>query len=117
MEPNSRRSDANGPGRSRFLASYMDDCWEPAEAAALLRKLAVEAGAGGAPTGTPLCLRVVGNDIGHAEMIQADHECDRSEMPGTASYLWVLWSDSPPTRERMIALYNEFLAASDDCGA
>lgn len=100
-----------------LLASYMDDCWEPAEAAALLHRLAIENGVADARAGRPLCLRVVAHDLEHAEMIQADYAPDESEMPGTAAYLWVLWSGSPPTREAMVALYREFLAASGDAGS
>ena len=107
-----RRSDANEPGQSRFLAHYMDDCWDPEDAPAILRRQA-----GGAEAGNPLCLRVVENDPGQAKVVPADYECDEAERPGTASYLWVLYSDSPPTREEMIALYREYASASGDSRA
>ena len=110
MGRNLRRSDGNEPGQSRFLARYIDDCWEPEEATAILR----EGQAGGAQSGNPLCLRVVGNDPDQAKVVSADYECDEAERPGTASYLWVLYSDSPPTREEMIALYREYASASGD---
>jgi hypothetical protein len=31
-------------------------------------------------------------------VVVADYECDETEEPGTASYLWVLYWDSPPTQ-------------------
>ncbi len=106
------RNPRNEPGQSSFLAYYMDDCWEPEDAPAILRRQA-----GGAQAGNPLCLRVVGNDPDQAQVVQTDYECDETEEPGTASYLWVLYSDSPPTREEMIALYREYVGASGDSGA
>ncbi len=110
-----RRSDANEPGQSRFLAHHMDDCWDPEDAPAiLLRERTRQGQTGGAQARNPLCLRVVGNDPDQAQVVQADYECDEAERPGSASYLWVLYSDSPPTREEMIALYREYASASGD---
>ena len=98
--------DAGTPEQSGVLAQYLDDCWEPEEAEALLRKLA--APDGGSKTTIPLCLRVVGSQLGDAEVLPTEYECDPSESPGTASYLWVLWSGARPNREKMIALFKEY---------
>ncbi len=110
MGRNLRRSDGNEPGQSRFLAHYMDDCWEPEEATAILR----EGQAGGAQSGNPLCLRVVGNDPDQAKVVPADYECDEAERPWTASFLCVLYSASATSRVVMLALYWEYGSASGD---
>lgn len=90
-----------------LLASYRDDCWEPDDAAKILREIAER----GASKGTPICLRVEGRDLASARVIDGNAEIDRSELPGTASYLWALWSESPPSRDELVALYREFLRA------
>ena len=56
-----RSPDADTPDPSGVWAQYLDDCWEPEEADALLRKFAAPTGA--AKTGIPLCLRVVGREV------------------------------------------------------
>ncbi len=86
------------------LVEFVDDCWEPSEAVATLRKLA------GSRAGSPFCLRIAGDDT---RMIPPDEDGDASEKPGTAAYLWVLWSGSPPTREQLLVVYREHRAASD----
>jgi hypothetical protein len=93
------------PEEPRRLACYIDDCWEPEEAAELLHRLASESGAI-VSDASPYCLRVVGNDVDGARLVRPDDE-RRDEPPGTASYLWALCAGSPPTREWMIALYRE----------
>ncbi len=94
------------PDPSGVLAQYLDDVWDPEDAEALLCKLAAATGAG--KVGTPLCLRVVGNQPDSAEILPAGYEGDYSEEPGTASYLWVLWTGRRPSRKQMIALYDEY---------
>jgi hypothetical protein len=97
--------DADTSSQSGVLAQYLDDCWEPEEAEALLRELA--APGQGSKTGIPLCLRVVGSHLEDAEVLAVEYECDASETPGTARYLWVLWAGPRPSREKMIALFRE----------
>jgi len=79
-----------------ILTQLLDDCWEPTEAVALLRRMAK----GG--TGTPACLRV---DRWGARVVGADFVAN--EPFGAASYLWVLWSGAPPTIEEMLELHDE----------
>ncbi|HEX5136945.1 MAG TPA: hypothetical protein VFY93_08240 [Planctomycetota bacterium] len=79
-----------------ILTQLLDDCWEPTEAVALLRRLAK----GGA--GTPSCLRV---DRAGARVVGADFAAN--EPFGAASYLWVLWTGAPPTVAEMLALHDE----------
>jgi hypothetical protein len=56
----------------------------------------------GMATGNVSCLRV-GPD--GARLLGADFVAEEPE--GTASYLWVLWSGSPPTIEEMVASHDE----------
>jgi hypothetical protein len=111
MEPDRTDAVANEGGPTRLLASFLDDCCEPEEAEALLRQLAARDHGELAQAGTPLGLRVVRGDLDSAGLISFDYECDKSEEPGSADYLWVLWVGSAPTRDVMIALFREFLLA------
>jgi len=106
MRSTLRPPDAGTSDHSGVLAQYLDDCWEPEEAEALLRKLT--APGRGSKTGIPLCLRVVGSQLNDAEILPAGYECDASETPGTARYLWVLWAGRRPSREEMIASFSEY---------
>lgn len=64
---------------------------------------------------TPACLRVAADG---ARVVDPGFATD--EMPGEASYLWVLWSGSPPTVGDLLALHEEHLRAirlgGDACG-
>jgi len=84
-----------------ILADYLDDCWEPEDAARLLRDLA------GGSAGTPCCLRVGPEG---ARLVGDDFVVE--ERAGTASYLWVLWAGSPPSIAEMIALHGEHIRAA-----
>lgn len=77
-------------------AQFLDDCWEPGEAGELLRRLAA------GEAGVPICLRV---ERGDARIVPDDYA--GTEAPGTASYLWALWSGAPPTLEELVALHAE----------
>lgn len=79
-----------------ILAQFLDDCWEPEEAAELLRRLAK-----GDP-GKACCLRV---DREGARMVDEGFAVE--EPPGTATYLWALWSGTPPTVGEMLAHHEE----------
>jgi hypothetical protein len=79
-----------------ILAQFLDDCWEPAEAAHLLRRLAR-----GSP-GAPCCLRVAADG---ARLVGDDFAAE--EPPGAATYLWALWQGSPPTLGELVALHEE----------
>lgn len=79
-----------------ILAQLLDDCWEPEEAASLLHRLARGS------AGTLSCLRV---DAQGARLVGRDFAAD--EPSGTASYLWALWTGSPPTLGEMVALHEE----------
>jgi hypothetical protein len=82
---------------STILAALLDDCWEPAEVADLLDRLAHGA------RGSRACLRVAADG---ARIVASDFDGE-DESPGTASYLWVLWSGSPPTIGEMATLHAE----------
>jgi hypothetical protein len=98
--------DADTSDQSGVLAQFLDDCWEPEEAEELLRELA--APGQGSKTGIPLCLRVVANQLDDAQVLPAGYQCDASETPRTARYLWVLWAGRRPSREEMIAFFSEY---------
>jgi hypothetical protein len=85
------------------LALFTDDCWESDTAVDLLRDLA-----GGKP-GHALCLRVAGGDVDGASIVPLDARFD--ELPGEATYLWVLHDGAPLARERLIELYREATAS------
>ena len=76
MERSPGQSDADERSQSRLLAYYMDDCWEPEEAVAILRENAAVA----AREGSPLCFRVVENDLDHARLVSVDFGRDRAHQ-------------------------------------
>jgi hypothetical protein len=92
------------------LARFLDDCWEPGSAVATLRTLAGRAD----EEARALCLRVGADGLDGARVTTADSGGDSDEAAGAAAYLWVLWSDSPPTRAELAALYDEFRDAAGD---
>ena len=101
----------DGSVESTILAALLDDCWEPAEVADLLPRLAH-----GAP-GSVACLRMAADG---ARIVGTDFDGE-DEPPGSASYLWVLWSGPPPTIGEMAALHAEHVrvmrrAGADDYG-
>jgi hypothetical protein len=81
-----------------ILAQFLDDCWEPEEAARLLSLLAK------GDAGRRCCLRVAADG---ARIVGDDFSAE--ERPGAATYLWALWRDAPPTLPELVALHEEHL--------
>jgi hypothetical protein len=79
-----------------ILAQFLDDCWEPEEAAHLLSRLAK------GDSGQRCCLRVAADG---ARLVGDDFAVE--EPPGAATYLWALWRDKPPTVGELVALHDE----------
>ena len=94
-----------------LLAVFMDHCWEPEDAPTWLYYQVVRDGAydtEAADAAYMVCLRVVGKDVNTARMLGPEDEVPTGELPATAEYLWVLWTDGQPSREALIALYESF---------
>ena len=101
----------HGNEPSQVRASFLDDCWEPEEAQKLLRRFDEKRQAGHQDDASAICLRVIGNNLEQATILNPGDAIGTSESPGEARYLWMLASGGPLDRETMIALYKEFLEA------
>ena len=89
----------------------MDDCWEPEDAPTSLYHEVVRNGVydtDAADAAHMVCLRVVGKDVNTARMLEPEDQVPPGELPATAEYLWVLWSEGQPSREALIAIYKNF---------
>ena len=76
----------------------MDDCWEPWDAPNCLEYAMRPYDAAAAEAARMACLHVVGPEDDHPV----------TELPGTAEYLWVLWSGDQPSRDALIDIYKQF---------
>jgi hypothetical protein len=91
--------------QERLLASFVDDCWEPASALDVLWDFA---GRPERSNAVACCLRVAGGDVDGGQ-VMAVHEqgaVTDTLVPGVA-YLWSLWTGGAPTREEMLAVARE----------
>ena len=105
-----------GAREGEAIFMMRDDCWEPESAIEMLWRFAGHADR--AIAATPHCLRVIAGSGGAIDVMPSHvQEAVVDTWVSGVSYIWVLWSGSPPSREDLVRACSEILGAVEVQGA